>query len=261
MTISTQRQFECSPAISGTTGNQRDHGKEIAPGQRIRLKIFGVGGAGGHTISQIAEARSKGNPTLEGVDLIAINTDVQALDEISGAEKLQIGAAVTHGLGAGGEPEIGARAAQNDAERIEALAQGANVVFITAGLGGGTSTGASPTIARIAKEQGALVLAFVALPFSFEGDRRKQQALSGLEQLKSQADAVICIPERQDFADCRRGRERGGCVPSGRTKLHARRAVGVATAVAQGIDQPRFCRPAHDAGVEALRRHIHVRVF
>lgn len=173
--------------------------KKSAPGQRIRLKIFGVGGAGGHTISQIAEARAKGNPTLEGVDLVAINTDVQALQEISGGEKLQIGAAVTHGLGAGGEPEIGARAAQNDAEKIEALAQGANVVFLTAGLGGGTSTGASPIIARIAKEQGALVLAFVALPFSFEGDRRKQQALSGLEQLKAQADAVICIPNDKIF--------------------------------------------------------------
>jgi cell division protein FtsZ len=131
---------------------------------------------------------------LDGVDLIAINSDVQALAEINGAEKVQIGAAVTHGLGAGGEPEIGARTAQNDAERMEALAQGTDVVFITVGLGGGTGTGASPILARIAKEQGALVLAFVALPFSFEGERRKQQALSGLEQLKAQADAVVCIP-------------------------------------------------------------------
>jgi cell division protein FtsZ len=168
--------------------------KKSTPGQRIRLKIFGVGGAGGRVISQIVQSRTQADHPLEGVDLIAINTDLQALNEMTGAETLQIGAAVTHGLGTGGEPEIGARAAQNDAERIEALAQGADVVFITTGLGGGTGTGASPTIARIAKEQGALVLAFVALPFSFEGDRRKQQALSGLEQLKAQADAVICIP-------------------------------------------------------------------
>ena len=185
------------PAAQQETSENME--KKSVPGQRIRLKIFGVGGAGGHTVSQIAEARSRGNHTLEGVDLVAINTDLQALYEINGAEKLQIGAAVTHGLGAGGEPEIGARAAQNDAERIEALAQGANVVFIAAGLGGGTSTGASPIIARIAKEQGALVLAFVALPFSFEGERRKQQALSGMEQLKAQADAVICIPNDKMF--------------------------------------------------------------
>ncbi|MGD1018801.1 MAG: cell division protein FtsZ [Verrucomicrobiia bacterium] len=168
--------------------------KKSTPGQKIRLKIFGVGGAGCHVISQIALARTQPDHPLEGVDLVAINTDVQGLSEMTGAETVQIGGAVTHGLGTGGEPEIGARAAQNDAERIEALAQGADVVFITTGLGGGTGTGASPTIARIAKEQGALVLAFVALPFSFEGDRRKQQALSGLEQLKLQADAVICIP-------------------------------------------------------------------
>jgi cell division protein FtsZ len=168
--------------------------KKSTPGQRIRLKIFGVGGAGCHVISQIAQSRAQVDHPLEGVDLVAINTDLQTLNEMTGAETLQIGGAVTHGLGTGGEPEIGARAAQNDAERIEALAQGADVVFITTGLGGGTGTGASPTIARIAKEQGALVLAFVALPFSFEGDRRKQQALLGLEQLKAQADAVICIP-------------------------------------------------------------------
>jgi cell division protein FtsZ len=173
--------------------------RKSTPVQKFRLKIFGVGGAGGHVISRIAEARSQVGHSLEGVDLIAVNTDLQALHEIQGVETLQIGAAVTHGLGAGGEPEIGARAAQNDAERIEALAQGADVVFIAAGLGGGTGTGASPTVARIAREQGALVLAFAALPFSFEGDRRKQQALYGLEQLKAQADAVICIPNDKIF--------------------------------------------------------------
>ena len=199
MTIRRKENSTAVPPAAAQQGTSETMEKKPASGQKIRLKIFGIGGAGGHTISQIAEIRAKGNPTLEGVDLVAINTDLQALAEISGAEKLQIGAAVTHGLGAGGEPEIGARAAQNDAERIEALAQGANVVFLTAGLGGGTSSGASPIIARIAKEQGALVLAFVALPFSFEGDRRKQQALSGLEQLKAQADAVICIPNDKIF--------------------------------------------------------------
>jgi cell division protein FtsZ len=173
--------------------------KKPAPVPKIRLKIFGVGGAGGHTLSQIAAARAQGNHLLEGVDLVAINTDRQALDETIAVVKVPIGAAVTHGLGAGGEPEIGSRAAQSDAEKIEALCQNTDVVFITAGLGGGTGGGASPVVARLAKEQGVLVLAFVALPFSFEGDRRRQQALSGLEQLKAQADAVICIPNDKIF--------------------------------------------------------------
>jgi cell division protein FtsZ len=199
--MATRRKpISTSPTpTAAPTENTENMEKRSAPLHKIRLKIVGVGGAGGHTVSQIAESRTQGNHTLEGVDLIAINTDQQSLSEINGVEKVHIGSAVTHGLGAGGEPEVGARAAQNDAERIEALVQGADVVFIMAGLGGGTGTGASPTIARAAKEQGALVLAFVALPFSFEGDRRKQQALAGLEQLKAQADAVICIPNDKIF--------------------------------------------------------------
>jgi cell division protein FtsZ len=199
--MSNRRNTNKSSATTPTAQQETTENmeKKSTATQKIRLKIFGVGGAGGHAVARIAEARSQGSHTLEGVDLIAINTDLQALNEINGAEKVAIGAAVTHGLGAGGEPEIGARAAQHDGERIEALTQGAGVVFIAAGLGGGTGTGASPVIARVAKEQGALVLAFVALPFSFEGERRKQQALSGLEQLKAQADAVICIPNDKIF--------------------------------------------------------------
>ena len=195
--MATRRKPDAPSAAQPETTENME--KRTGPVHKIRLKILGVGGAGGHTVSQIAEDRAKGNHTLDGVDLVAINTDLQALGEINGVEKVQIGAAVTHGLGAGGEPELGARAAQNDAERIEALVQGADVVFVMAGLGGGTGTGACPSVARAAKEQGALVLAFVALPFSFEGDRRKQQALAGLEQLKAQADAVICIPNDKIF--------------------------------------------------------------
>jgi cell division protein FtsZ len=166
---------------------------------RIRLKILGIGGAGGHTVTQIAASRSQSGALLNDVGLVAINTDVQSLDEIAGAEKLQVGAAVTHGLGAGGEPEIGMRAAQSDAEKIAGLCRNTDVVFLATGLGGGTGTGAGPVVARLAKEQGALVLAFVTLPFSFEGERRRQQALSGLEQLKAHADAVICIPNDKIF--------------------------------------------------------------
>ena len=178
-----------------TPGRSAAPPPEPEPGapRLFRLKLAGVGGAGNNAVHEIAAARAAGRPVLAGVDLLAINTDVQALDAMTGCDRLQIGAAITRGLGAGGDPEIGARAAQHDTERLEAALQNADVVFLAAGLGGGTGTGASPVIARVAREQGALVLAFVALPFSFEGKRRGDQAAIGLEQLKAQADAVICI--------------------------------------------------------------------
>ena len=160
---------------------------------RFRLKLFGVGGAGCNAVSQIAFSSAEAEPALAGVELVAVNTDLQALESITGVEKMQIGLAVTHGLGAGGDCELGARAAQQDTERLEAQLQNCDVVFLAAGLGGGTGGGASPMLARLAREQGALVLAFVSMPFGFEGDRRRQQALAELEQLKAQADAVICI--------------------------------------------------------------------
>jgi len=162
---------------------------DTAP-RRFRLKLIGVGGAGNNCIHQIATAGG----ALDGLELLAVNTDLQALDAVVGADKLQIGATVTRGLGTGGDPDLGAAAAQHDSEQLEAVIQHADVVFLTAGLGGGTGTGASPIIAKLAKEQGALVLAFVSTPFTFEGTRRRSQADIGLEQLKAQADAVICIP-------------------------------------------------------------------
>jgi len=168
--------------------NETDSGS-AAP-RRFRLRLVGVGGAGNNCIQQVATT----NTAFDGIELLAINTDIQALDAVTGADKLQIGASVTRGLGTGGDPELGAAAAQHDLERLEAALQHADVVFLTAGLGGGTGTGAGPIIARIAKEQGALVLAFVSMPFSFEGPRRRSQAEIGLEHLKAQADAVICIP-------------------------------------------------------------------
>ena len=158
--------------------------------RHFRLKLVGIGGAGGNCIQQTGSVAG----AFDGIDLLAINTDVQSLDAVTVAEKLQIGASITRGLGTGGDPELGAAAAQHDIERIEAALQRADVVFLTAGLGGGTGTGAAPIIAKLAKEQGALVLAFVAMPFSFEGPRRRSQADRGLELLKAQADAVICIP-------------------------------------------------------------------
>ena len=143
---------------------------------------------------------------LTGVDLIAIHTDLQALNTVDATEKIhhdlsviQIGAAVVHGMGTGGDVELGARAAQHDNERLAAAARHVDVAFIIAGLGGGTGGGAAPVLARLAKHEGALVLAFVTLPFGFEGERRRQQALASLDQLKMHADAVICIPNDRLF--------------------------------------------------------------
>lgn len=169
------------------------------PAPKIRLKILGVGGAGCNMVNHIATACAAGHHALAGVELIAVNTDLQALKSVATAQTIQIGANVTHGLGTGGDSELGARAAQQDSERLTGIMQHADVVFVVAGLGGGTGGGASPVVARLAKEQGALVLGFVAMPFGFEGDRRQQQALASLEQLKAQADAVICIPNNKLF--------------------------------------------------------------
>ena len=167
---------------------------------RTRLKVFGVGGAGCNAVGQIASAiAGDAQHPLAGIELVAVNTDLQALSGITGAEKMQIGSAITHGLGTGGDVELGLRAAQQDAERLEAAAQNTGIVFIVAGLGGGTGTGAAPVVAKAAKEQGALVLAFVMQPFAFEGVGRRQKALAGLDQLKAQADAVICIPNDKLF--------------------------------------------------------------
>ena len=175
-----------TPRKSGTPATEPTTGSDVP--QKFRVKIFGVGGAGCNAIPHIARA------ALTGIELIAVNTDWQALAGMTVAEKFQIGSAVTHGLGAGGDCEVGSRAALQDAERLEAAMHGADLVFIAAGLGGGTGGGASPVLARQAKSTGALVLGIVSTPFSFEGERRRQQALASLEQLKAQADAVICIP-------------------------------------------------------------------
>lgn len=167
--------------------------------QRFRLKVFGIGGAGTNAVRHIAATRETGRHLLTGVDLIVIHTDSQALNTVDSTEKIQIGAAVVRGMGTGGDVELGARAAQLDNERLGAATRNVDVAFIIAGLGGGTGGGASPVLARLAKQQGALVLAFVALPFGFEGERRRQQALASLDQLKMHADAVICIPNDRLF--------------------------------------------------------------
>ena len=162
-------------------------------GKTRPLRIFGVGGAGCNTLDFMArEAASD-------AVLMALNTDAQALAACSVAEKYCFGGETTHGLGAGGDPEVGRAAAEADTERFRELCDGAKIVVIVAGLGGGTGSGASPILARVAKDCGALVLGVVTLPFDFESGRRYRQALLGFQQLKLAADAVICLPNQSVF--------------------------------------------------------------
>ena len=188
-----------SPAKTTSEKQAETLDKKNETPQRFRLKVFGVGGAGTNAIRYIASAREAGRHLLTGLDLIAIHTDLQALSTAGATETIQIGGAVVHGMGTGGDIELGARAAQLDNERLVAALRNVDMAFIISGLGGGTGGGASPVLARMAKHQGALVLAFVTLPFGFEGERRRQQALASLELLKTHADAVICIPNDKLF--------------------------------------------------------------
>jgi cell division protein FtsZ len=157
------------------------------------IKVLGVGGAGCNAVSHLARE------SFAGVSFAVMNTDAPALAQSAVTAKLNLGAKSTRGLGAGGDPERGRAAAEEDAARIRALCEGADVVFVVAGLGGGTGTGAGPVVARIAKETGALVLSIVMLPFDWEGGRRLRQAQLGLHELKGVADSVICLPNQRVF--------------------------------------------------------------
>jgi cell division protein FtsZ len=150
--------------------------------------VIGVGGGGTNALNRMIKAN------LRGIEFIAVNTDAQALYHNEAAVKLNIGKATTRGLGAGSNPDIGRQSAEESVDEIRQALEGADMVFITAGLGGGTGTGASPVIADIAKEMGILTVAVVTKPFSFEGHRRKTQAEEGLENLKNKVDTLITIP-------------------------------------------------------------------
>ena len=152
------------------------------------IKVIGVGGGGGNAVSQMIDAN------IDGVEFIAANTDAQALRQFKGKAVLQIGSSVTKGLGAGANPEVGRQAALEDRDRIIEVLSGADMVFITAGMGGGTGTGAAPVIAQAAKELGILTVAVVTKPFKFEAARRMQIAEQGIEELSRQVDSLITIP-------------------------------------------------------------------
>ena len=152
------------------------------------IKVIGVGGGGGNAVQHMV------NQNIEGVEFICVNTDSQALKESNVNNIIQIGSEFTKGLGAGANPEIGKRAAQEDRSQIQKSLVGADMVFVTAGMGGGTGTGAAPVIAEVAKEMGILTVAVVTKPFGIEGSRRMKLAMSGIEELSQIVDSLIIIP-------------------------------------------------------------------
>ena len=156
--------------------------------QLAKIKVIGVGGGGCNAVNRMIESG------LKGVDFIVANTDLQVLNNSKAPIKIQIGEELTNGLGAGANPQVGKEAALESKSEIQAALEGADMVFVTCGMGGGTGTGASPIIADIAQEMGALTVGIVTKPFSFEGKQRMNQAHDGLKELKEHVDTLIVIP-------------------------------------------------------------------
>ena len=152
------------------------------------IKVIGVGGAGNNAVNRMIDFG------IKGVDFIAVNTDRQALQNSKASTKIQIGEKITRGLGAGANPDIGAQSAEESKSEISEILRGADMVFVTAGMGGGTGTGAAPIVAQVAKEMGILTIAVVTKPFTFEGKKRLSQAERGIESLKGKVDTLVVIP-------------------------------------------------------------------
>jgi len=157
------------------------------PGAAV-IRVIGVGGAGSNAVNRMIEAG------LQGVEFLAANTDLQALSHAQAQGKLQLGASITNGLGAGGDPEVGAKAAEESRAEIKSALDGADMVFITAGMGGGTGTGGAPIVAEVSREVGALTVAVVTKPFGFERGRRQSIAEEGLDNLRTKVDTLITVP-------------------------------------------------------------------
>jgi cell division protein FtsZ len=159
-----------------------------------KIKVLGIGGAGGNAINDMIASQ------MVGVDFVAANTDAQSLDKSLAPVKIQLGSGVTKGLGAGGDPEVGKEATHEETERIKQVLQGADMVFIAAGMGGGTGTGGSPVVADISRELGALTVAVVSKPFEFEGKQKRRIAENGIEELRKVVDTIITIPNDRLFS-------------------------------------------------------------
>src|ERR1700742_5138935 len=181
------------PDVPNDSNDIRIHYHDEIP-HGAKIKVIGVGGGGNNAVNRMIAAH------VEGVEFIAANTDVQALQVSNAPVKLQLGVKLTSGLGAGSNPDVGRRAALEDSDKIIEALEGADMVFVTAGLGGGTGTGAAPVIASLASEMGALTVAGVTRPFAFEGKRRMQQAERGMQELLESVDTVIVIPNEKLLA-------------------------------------------------------------
>ena len=171
-----------------TGGTDMDFKAESGPENVVTIKVIGVGGAGNNVVNRMVKSGT------QGVEFIAINTDKQALAVSSADQKIQIGEKLTHGQGAGSDPEVGKRSAEESRSNIAKVVENADMVFITAGMGGGTGTGAAPTVAEIARESGVLTVGVVTKPFKFEGKRRMDQANIGIEALLAKVDSLLIIP-------------------------------------------------------------------
>ena len=168
---------------------------ETGPENVVNIKVVGVGGGGNNVVNRMVRTGTK------GVDFVAVNTDKQVLNASNATYKIQIGEKLTHGKGAGSNPEVGQKAAEESRNQLTKALEGTDMVFITAGMGGGTGTGAAPVVAEIARELGVLTVGVVTKPFSFEGRRRMMQAEKGVEELRSRVDSLVIIPnERLKYA-------------------------------------------------------------
>ena len=194
MSQSLKHLFKGSSSNSGAGrsqyGSSNKSSTEIKPDMSplASIKVFGMGGAGNNAVNRMISAG------VEGVEFIAVNTDAQALYHSLATQRVNIGKGSTKGLGAGSDPQMGKKAAEESSEELKALIDGADMVFVTCGMGGGTGTGSAPVVAEIAKELGILTVGVVTRPFSFEGAARTKSALEGLESLKSKVDTIITIP-------------------------------------------------------------------
>ncbi len=191
--VDSANPFGQSGLSMNQTGDSRLTSEEmgsstIVPSSVAKIKVIGVGGSGGNAVNRMIAA------DMTGIEFWTVNTDAQALTNASAPKRLQIGQKLTRGLGAGGNPAIGQKAAEESRDELTAAIESADLIFITAGMGGGTGTGAAPIVAEIAKEAGALTVGIVTRPFLFEGRRRAEQAKQGIEALQSRVDTLIVIP-------------------------------------------------------------------